>query len=153
MKVKDIMTKRPITVKPADSLGKVVNILAEKKISGLPVVENNRLVGIITQTDVIRAVNIYDKINEDDNIFEMILGVIEAKDQKVKESVKRIMKLKVRDFLNKTLIVIDSEEDLYKSTALISRYEIDRLPVTHKGKLVGVISKIDIIRAIKKMNR
>ncbi len=152
MKVKDVMTKRPVTVKPNDTLGRVVGILSEKRISGLPVVENDKLIGVISQTDVIRAVNIYDKINEDDNIFEMILGVLGEKDSKIKSSVKKLMKLKVKDFLHKNPIFIDAEEDLYKSTAMLNRYEVDRLPVVSKGKLVGIISKLDIIRAIKKMS-
>jgi len=56
LKVKDLMTSNPIVVHPEDNIEKVIILMLEKKISGLPVVdENENLVGIITQTDILKA--------------------------------------------------------------------------------------------------
>lgn len=55
IKVKDIMAKNPLTIGPDESVEKAAVLMLEKKISGLPVVENKNLVGIITQTDIFRA--------------------------------------------------------------------------------------------------
>jgi CIC family chloride channel protein len=53
--VRDIMTKRPITVQPTETLGDVLYLLNRYQLSRLPVVEGNKLVGIITRTDIIRV--------------------------------------------------------------------------------------------------
>ncbi|HIC91414.1 MAG TPA: CBS domain-containing protein [Syntrophaceae bacterium] len=55
IRVKDIMAKNPITIRPDESVEKAAVLMLEKKISGLPVVENENLVGIITQTDIFRV--------------------------------------------------------------------------------------------------
>lgn len=55
IRVKDIMAKNPLTIGPDESVEKAAVLMLEKKISGLPVVENGNLVGIITQTDIFRA--------------------------------------------------------------------------------------------------
>jgi len=55
IKVKDLMAKNPITIGPDESLEKAAALMLENKISGLPVVENENLIGIITQTDIFRA--------------------------------------------------------------------------------------------------
>ncbi|HLF91737.1 MAG TPA: CBS domain-containing protein [Anaerolineales bacterium] len=54
--VKAIMTSNPITVDPDATIGQAANIMLEKKIGGIPVVENGRLVGIITETDLCRLI-------------------------------------------------------------------------------------------------
>lgn len=55
IKVKDLMTKNPLPIGPDESVEKAAVLMLDKKISGLPVVENKNLVGIITQTDIFRA--------------------------------------------------------------------------------------------------
>jgi CBS domain-containing protein len=56
IRVDDVMSRRVITVGPDETLAVCVRLMAEHEISGLPVVEAGRLVGIITKTDLIRAV-------------------------------------------------------------------------------------------------
>jgi acetoin utilization protein AcuB len=54
-RVEDAMTPNPFTVAPEDRLEKAVELMLEHRIGGIPVVENNRLVGIVTESDVFRA--------------------------------------------------------------------------------------------------
>ena len=54
-RVEDAMTPNPYTVAPGDPLDKAVDLMLHHKIGGIPVVENQRIVGIITETDVFRA--------------------------------------------------------------------------------------------------
>ena len=54
--VRDFMTKNVITTSPSDEIGKCVERMLEKRISGLPVLEDGNLVGIITKTDLVRAI-------------------------------------------------------------------------------------------------
>lgn len=150
MKVSEIMTRDPVTVRQSDSLGDVVRLLAEHKISGVPVVSRNKLVGVVTQTDIIGAVDVYKKINKSAASFDVIMGLIESSDKKIKTSVARMLKMKVGDLKKRKVVSVDHEEEIYKSAALINMHDIDRLPVTQNGKLVGIISKSDLIFALQK---
>ena len=63
MKVKDVMTRKPITLRHADTLDKVLRTLAKHNISWCPVVDSQkRVVGIVGQTDVIRYIDVYGKV-------------------------------------------------------------------------------------------
>ncbi|HLC68127.1 MAG TPA: CBS domain-containing protein [archaeon] len=149
MKVSEIMTKDPVTAKQTDTIGDIVRLLTKHKISGVPVTSRNKLVGVVTQTDVIGAIDVYKKVNKSLVSFEVILSLLESEDKKIKLSIGRMMKTKIGK-MKKKVVSVDVEEDIYKSAALINMHGIDRLPVTKNGKLVGIITKTDIILALEK---
>ena len=150
MKVSEIMTSDPVTVRQSDTLGGVIRLLTTHKISGVPVVSRNKLVGVVTQTDVIGAIDVYKKVNKSNVSFDVIVGLLESHDKKVAASISRMLRAKVSGLKQKKVISVDVDEDVYKSAALINMHGIDRLPVTKKGKLVGIITKTDLILAIQK---
>ena len=142
MKVKEVMTKKPITVKPTDTLGTVVSILANKDISGCPVTRGDRIVGIVTQTDIMRALNVYNKINKRASL-PFILSMIKSDGKK---ELQELLRTKVSAFMNDSAISIETEEDIYKAAALMHKHSIDRLPAVSGKKLVGIITKKDIVK-------
>jgi len=150
MKVSEIMTSKPVTVSPGDTLAGVVGLMAKHKISGVPVVSRNKLVSVVTQTDVIKAIDVYKKVNKNSLSFEVVLGLLDSRDKKMKTAIGRMLKTKVGELKRKKLVSVDVDEDLYKSAALINMHGIDRLPVTKNGRLVGIITKTDLILAIEK---
>lgn len=154
MKVRDIMTKKPITVRPTDTLGKVVRILADKKISGCPVVDRGKLVGIVTQTDVIRTMDVYEKINKGGDMFSLVVAVIRSSEyDNMKVQLKKMLNMKVKEFMKKKVIFIDEDDDIYKAAKLISSHGVDRLPVVEKGKLIGILTKADIIKELESLEK
>ncbi len=56
LRVKDVMTRKPVTVPVEATIAEAAQLMLEGKISGLPVVDNNRVVGIITESDIFRMV-------------------------------------------------------------------------------------------------
>ena len=146
MKVKDFMTKSPITVKPTDTLGSVVSLLAYRNISGCPVTRGSRLVGIVTQTDIVRTLDVYGKINKR-SAMPFIVAMIKSKDPK--NELHKVLKTKVKLFMNEKAISIDTEEDIYKAAALMHKHNIDRLPAVKGGRLVGIITKKDIVKFLR----
>ncbi len=152
MKVREIMTKNPISVSPSSTMSDVVKTLAKNQISGVMVVNKGKLVGVVTQTDVIRAVDMYNKVNKSADVMSLVSAILESKDQKIKAGIRKMMKKKVRDVAKGEVISVESEEELYRAATLLNLHEIDRLPVTQKGKLVGVITKSDIIAALHRMD-
>ena len=151
MKVRDLMTKRPITVKPTDTLGKVVRILADKEISGCPVVSNGKLVGIVTQTDIIRIIDVYEKVNKSGDLFSLVIAVIKSDDSSIKKGLRKLLKMKVREFMKGGVIYIEENGDIYNAAKLINRHKIDRLPVVKDDKLIGILTKADIIKALERL--
>jgi len=131
--VEEIMTRHVIKVKPDDNLSYVVQLLAEKNISGLPVVEGNKFVGVISESDIIRVVGSKSLLELD------TLGL------------KKLRDIKVREAMNKKPIAIYVKSKVSKAADLMNKYDISRLPVINeRGELVGIVTKKDIIKGISK---
>ncbi len=117
LKVKDAMTKNVITISPKTTLEEVVEVLKQHKIKGLPVVEEGKLKGVITLTDILR----------------------------VPRELWR--KTFVESKMSKNVIVAKPEESLYDAFMKMVNNEIGRLPVveiSNPEKLVGIITRVDI---------
>ena len=118
LRAKDIMTKDVISVKRETPIYKAVELMVEGDITGIPVVEDDMaLVGILSEKDVLRL--FYDK---------------------EKEAGKT-----VDDFMTQPAIFFNEDESLLDVCDCLINNPFGRVPVTSKGKLVGIISRKDII--------
>ena len=129
--VNDIMTRRVITLKPEDSINTAIKKLRDNGIRGAPVVDGNgRIVGMVHESDIM------DWINED----------IKAKNH---EEFMKILREKGKEKVSKIMVkkpvVIFPEKKLEEAAALMYKSGVDRLPVIKNGKLVGIVSRDDII--------
>ncbi len=117
---KTIMTTDVIVVKRRTPLSMVIEILVDNNITGLPVVNDDwTLAGIISEKDVLSLV--YE--SEDDSA-------------------------KVEDFMTKDIVSFDQDEDLIAICECLVNNNFRRVPILADGKLVGVISRKDIIKYI-----
>jgi len=111
---KDIMTKRVVTVSPSTTVKELTELLAAKKISGVPVVdEQKRVVGIVTEADVLAHPG--------------------AKT--------------VEEIMTKKVISVAPDTPVEEIAKLLAKKKIKRVPVIDKGKLVGIVSRADIVKA------
>ncbi|MBI2579779.1 MAG: CBS domain-containing protein [Candidatus Aenigmarchaeota archaeon] len=149
MKIRDIMSKKVISAGPDESFGDIVEKLSRNGISGMPVVSGGKVVGVITQTDIIRGIDIFSGLNDASDI-RSISRMLKGRDISG-ERVKKIHGKKVKSIMNKRVITISGEKSLYDAAKLINENGIDRLPVVSRGKLVGIVTKKDIIRAMERM--
>ncbi|MEM7825359.1 MAG: CBS domain-containing protein [Candidatus Aenigmatarchaeota archaeon] len=134
LKVKDVMSKKIITISPEQTIAELVKILIESKISGMPVVKEGKIVGIITEADILDFVGKKNLLAIDGNVLK------EKGMTKVKEIMKRVV------------IVANEEDGLDRAVLLMTLYKVRRLPVVDKkNNIVGIISRDDIIRSIAKM--
>ncbi len=149
MKVHNIMTRDPILLKPSDSLLDAIKTFLMHNVSGCPVVSRGRLVGIITQSDVIRAIDVHSKIHKVMDALPLIMAAIKSESyHNLKPAIRKLLMHEVENYCTKKPIAISAGEDVYEAAKLINKHNVDRLPVIDKGRLVGVVSKIDILRAI-----
>ena len=153
-KVKDIMTKKVVYFSPDDSIFDVAKVLAELDISGGPVVENKKVVGVITLSDILRYISVKTSVKPkmiNPSISELILRLLElGKNQlEFKKEIEKIKSFKVRDVMTKNVITIHPDADIIEAASLLVKHGINRLPVVdRKGRLRGIVARADLIKAI-----
>lgn len=154
MLISEVMTRDPVALYPGDRLKKAIKVLSEKRISGCPVIGRDRKIqGIITQTDILRLIDVHSKIQRPGNdLFSLVLAVIKSERyDNLKGTIKKVLNLEIREFMKKEVITIDAGDDLYKAARLMNSHDIHELPVTEYERLVGIITRWDIIRALEKL--
>ncbi len=148
---KDIMTREVITVTTDVTIEGLARLFTRHAISGAAVVdENGQLIGIVTENDLIKMeqrLHIPTVIN----IFDAVIYLGSSK--KFEEDIKRMAATKVEDIFRKDVVTITENSTIEDIATIMSEKNIHHLPVLKKGKLVGIVGKKDIVRAIAKGER
>ncbi len=143
---KEIMSTEVITVSPELSVDKLAKLFAEKKINGAPVVdEAGLLLGVVTESDLIdqsKNVHIPTVVSLLDSLI--FLG----NPAKLDKDWKKMTGTTVRDIYSPELVTVGEETPLAELATIMAEKKIHTLPVLAGGRLVGVIGKGDLIRAI-----
>ncbi|MDD5474759.1 MAG: CBS domain-containing protein [Candidatus Methanoperedens sp.] len=152
MKIKEVMNKDVITCMPDDPLSRLSKLFRENHISGLPVVENGKVVGLVSETDLIALFKAPEFTNELwlPSPFEIIEIPIRNL-LRLEETKKALqdMKLKpVRAIMTKPVHSISPEDSLEDASRLMVKHKVNRLPVIENGRLVGIVARSDIIKGL-----
>jgi len=149
MKVRDVMSKKVVSVTPDTSIKELSAIVFKKKIQTVPVVDGSgKMLGIIAESDILSKLYPTQK--------EFVEDFVEASDfEGMEEKLVEIMKLKAKDLMNKAAICTYPDVPLLKAASKMMVKRIGRLPVidVETGKLLGIVSKGDVIRAIVKFHK
>ncbi len=133
-KVRDWMTPNPITISPRTTLPEAHQIMKEKRIRRLPVVdENGHLVGIVTLGDV-REASPSDATS---------LSIFELNYLLARLTVDKIMTRKV--------ITVTPDTPIYEAARLMLEHKIGGLPVVEDGRVVGIITESDIFKMVVRL--
>ena len=140
MFVKEIMTKSVISILPDASLKQVGRILKEKRISGLPVVDNNaNIIGIVTLTDMLKILGqIYQSRLEKKETPESELSQIYEQEK---------LKAKVSDIMTKNVFTLEENDTVEDVMKLMFSKGIHTIPVVIDGKVIGIMGKRDLVYA------
>jgi len=141
--VQEFMTAKTVTVKPSQSLFLVASLMAENAISRVIVVadKENKPAGIITVADMAMM----SKLLKPAKVLKEKTPLV------VKGAIalpKNVHLLTAGDIMTADPITVNKTADLADAAELLTKHKISGLPVTYKGKLVGIITKSDIIRAV-----
>lgn len=117
--VKQAMTISPVTISPDKTVLKAVKKMKEHKVGSLLVIKDSTLLGIITESDVMRDVAAENK----------------------KPSTK-----KVKDVMTEEIVSVSPEESLSDATRKMVKKNVRRLPVMKSGKLIGLLTEKDILK-------
>ncbi len=121
LEAKDIMTRNVVCIKKSIPVVDAIRLMSKHNITGIPVVEDDMtLIGILSEQDVLRLFHTYD----------------DEKDRTV------------NDFMTQPAIHFEEKERLLDICYCLRDNSIRRVPVTSNGKVVGVISRSDILKCI-----
>ncbi|RLB19928.1 MAG: tRNA nucleotidyl transferase [Deltaproteobacteria bacterium] len=116
VRIRDLMSFPVFTVNADETMQSAANLLKEKGCTGLPVMEGDRLVGIISRRD-------FRKLKNDSQLS-----------------------LPVKAFMSQKIVSIEPEKGIMEAARLMVKYDVGRLPVLKDGKLIGIVTRSDTMR-------
>jgi len=123
MKVRDVMTNQVDTVTPNASVIEIAQLMKSNDVGSIPVCEDKKVIGMITDRDIVL---------------------------KVVADGKNIESRMAKDIMNSKIITVTADQDVHEAARLMSEYQIRRLPVVDQGNIVGIVALGDL--AIEKIH-
>jgi len=128
---KDIMTRRPVVVRPDTPVAEAIRMILRRDISGVPVVDGGGvLVGILSEKDCLRVIAV---------------GAYSSADHEKARPVS--------EFMNEPTYTVPPDAGLYSLADFFLTHPQRRLPVLERNRLVGLVSRRDVLAGIRKMLR
>jgi CBS domain-containing membrane protein len=129
--VKEIMMSSPVTLKPGDTLDLANDVISLGRIRHIPVVDDGRLVGLLSDRDLIGAA------------ATQIFGL------KQKSKSALLKSVLIKDIMKKKVITVTSETKIGSAARLMADKKIGCVPVMDDGTLVGLVTTTDILRYVE----
>jgi CBS domain-containing protein len=145
---KEIMTPDPVTVSPEMEISQAAEILLEKKINGVPVIDSSgKLVGILCQSDLIAQ----QKKLPIPSVFTFLDGIISFSSMKqLEKEAKKITATTVADAMTKNPVTVQPGTSIETVAELMIDQKFHTLPVLDGKNLVGIVGKEDVLRTLLK---
>jgi CBS domain-containing protein len=121
MKVVELMNKNVVTCNPLETLTVIVNKFELFNVSGMPVVEKGKLVGIVCQSDILKM---------------------------LKEEGRNLQDLIVKDVMVEDVVTMPPTESVVEAARMMIEKQINRIPVVENNAVVGIVTRTDIVRAV-----
>jgi CBS domain-containing protein len=143
MKTADIMTKPVITVTPETKIAEVARLMLQHGISGLPVVDDRgQVVGIVTEGDLLRRSELGTG-RQRPRWVQLLIGPGRLARDYVEAHART-----VREVMSEDIASVSSADTLPDVVRLMEKRNIKRLPVIDDGRLVGIVSRANLVRAL-----
>ena len=142
MKIRDIMTAEVVTADPDTSVNLIARLMAGRDISGIPVVEDGRVVGIVTELDLI----VRNTRLEPPAFFQILDARIPLETPgHFRERLRHMLGTAARDVMTENVVTIGPDEELEALAELMVKQRVNPVPVVENGRLVGIVGRSDII--------
>jgi CBS domain-containing protein len=143
MEAQEVMTRDVVTVGPDATVGEIAALLVRHRISAVPVVSGDQqLIGIVSQTDLAHRSETGTEKRR-----KWWLEVFADPDVKAREYVKS-HGLRARDIMTRFVVSVPQNESLGEVADVLDSHRIRQVPVVSKGRIVGMISRADIVRKL-----
>ncbi|HBB32984.1 MAG TPA: phosphoribulokinase [Cyanobacteria bacterium UBA8803] len=145
--VADVMTHDPIVVEPQTPIKEAMKIIAERRISGLPVVDTaGKLVGVISETDLL-----WQETGVEPPVYIVFLDSVIYLENPARydQELHKALGQTVGEVMSRDPISVKPDQPLRKAAKLMQEKSIRRLAVTNdEGKVIGILTPADIVRAM-----
>lgn len=154
MKVKDVMNPNVIFCKPDNTVREAAKILKENNISGAPILEGEELVGIISEADLLRLLIVPKKgdlwLPSPFEVIEIPIRELISWEE-TKRMLSDVGSTKLEEIMTKDVHTISSKASIEEASEHMIRHRINRLPVTEDNRVVGIVTRGDIIKGLAKL--
>lgn len=127
--VQDWMTREPTAGNPEMSLAEAYELMSEIEVRRLPVVRDGELLGIVTQSDILRTIPAL--LSEEDRSSRLLAGT-----------------RKIGEIMTWDPVTVDPEDTIQDAAERMLEYQVSGLPVVDGPRLVGIITESDIFRLV-----
>ena len=143
MKASDIMTAPAITVAPDTPVAQIAALLAERRISAVPVLEDGRLVGLVSEADLLHRHEIgTEAAGRGRSWLQWLRGASSAGDYVRSHAVR------ASDVMTREVFSAEADVELAEIVALMERRTVKRVQIVRGSELVGIVSRADVVRAV-----
>jgi CBS domain-containing protein len=141
-RVREFMTRDVISARPETPLKDVARLLVDERISGVPVVdEHGAVVGVVSEADFVAKERGVDDVRH--RRFSWLLG----DSAETKTQLAKLTAESAGEAMTAPAITIDAGRPINEAASLMARCGLNRLPVVDDGRLVGIVTRADLVRA------
>jgi CBS domain-containing protein len=141
--VRDVMTTEVQAVRADASLEEIAQLMATHHISGVPVVEDDgRVIGIVSEADLIDEEKRHARLPR-----TALFGLYPMPEDVLRAAYRGGQSLKARDVMTKKVITATEDRSVSELADMMITRRINRVPIVRDGKLVGIVSRADLVRA------
>jgi CBS domain-containing protein len=143
MRARDIMSKQVVSVRADATIAEAVAILLQQRISAVPVLDpEDRLVGILSEGDLLRRSELGTE-KKRARWLQILLSP-----GRLAEEYARAHGRRVEEVMTREVVTVDEDAPAVDIVDTMSRHRIKRVPVLHAGRMIGIVSRADLIRAL-----
>ena len=149
MQAKDVMSAPVITVTPFTAVSDIAALLLERRISGVPVVRAGQLVGIVSESDLLHR----HEIGAEGSIAEKAWWLRLVEPDPTPMHYIKSHGVDAQDIMTRRPVTAEEETPLGEIARLFKAHRIGRVPILHASRLVGIVTRADLVQAIATKRR
>lgn len=143
VKVKDVMTNLVVMLYPEDTVHDAARRLARNGISGAPVVEAGKIVGVVSEADLIHAVMPPGRVDRGMSVLDILSVVATARPRAHRHGIM------ISDVMTSIVFTIGPEDSIWKAANVMETRGVKRLPVIdEEDYVIGIVSRADVVKAM-----
>jgi CBS domain-containing protein len=144
MNVRELMSPVEIFVSPDATVAEAARLLLDRNLFGMPVIEDGKLIGIVTRRDVVTK-----HAHAHLPIFIGLLGYVAPFELPgSREEVEHVLAVTVRDLMDDEVVTVNADADIDDVATLMADRSVDPIPVMERGRVIGIVSMADIVRLV-----
>ena len=145
MKASDVMTWNVVTAEPKTRVHDIADLMQKHRISAVPIIDaNKQIVGIVSEGDLIRRVGDRD---QDAQPRSWWLSLFTSDRLESKDYIKLHGQF-AEEVMTHNVIAVEETTGLSEIAAILERHHVKRVPVTRDGRLVGIVSRANLLRGL-----